>query len=183
MERPRPLIILLVVVMFVGAAPAYLSQIADYGAAQLARQAVDIRAPYLARMAQITYLQKSGKQQSGAGPSRKGAVAPRAVNTIFTRSQIGWYKPWAMANELSKEVQWDERAPFGSGFAREEAQRQALTKLFTERLEVYERQSKAEGIPTSAEETFREVARRNVAALKSASLQELSNACSVLGSR
>ena len=29
----------------------------------------------------------------------------------------------------------DERAPFGSGFAREEAQRQALTKLFTECLE------------------------------------------------
>ena len=261
MERPRPLIILLVVVMFVGAAPAYLSQIADYGAAQLARQAVDIRAPYLARMAQITYLQKSGKQQSGAGPSRKGAVAPRAVNTTFTRSQIGWYKPWAMANELSKEVQWDERAPFGSGFAREEAQRQALTKLFTECLEVYERQTKAEGVPTNdlavtfshcialneelssgrkmstkeesalreklrdqfarsddywtdsgkqsihetivimtmlaqagyanakrnhdqrAEETFRDVARRNVEALTGASLHELRNARSVLGSR
>ena len=261
MERPRPLIILLVVGMFVGAAPAYLSQIADYGAARLARQAIDIRAPYLAQMAQIMYLQKNGKRRSSAGPSRKGAVAPRAVNTTFTRSQIGWYKPWAMANELSKEVQWDERAPFGSGFAREEAQRQALTKLFTECLEVYERQSKAEGIPTNdlavtfshcislseelsggrklsareesalrerlrdqfarsniywtdadrqsihetivimtmlaqagyanakrnhdqhAEETFREVARRNVATLKSASLQELSNARSVLGSR
>jgi len=261
MERPRPLIILLVVGMFVGAAPAYLSQIADYGAAQLARQAIDIRAPYLAQMAQITYLQKSGKQQSGAGPSRKGAVAPRAAPTTFTRSQIGWYKPWAMANELAKEVQWDERAPFGSGFAREEAQRQALTKLFTECLEVYDRQTKAEGIPTNdlavtfshcialnaelssgrkmstkeesalreklrdqfvrsddywtdagkqsihetivimtmlaqvgyanakrnhdqrAEETFREVARRNVASLTSASLIELRNARSVLGSR
>lgn len=261
MERPRPLIILLVVGMFVGAAPAYFSQIADYGAARLARQAIDIRAPYLAQMAQIMYLQKNGKQRSGAGQSRKGGVAPRAVNTTFTRSQIGWYKPWAMANELAKEVQWDERAPFGSGFAREEAQRQALTKLFTECLEVYERQSKAEGIPTNdlavtfshcislseelsggrklsareesalrerlrdqfarsniywtdadrqsihetivimtmlaqvgyanakrnhdqhAEETFREVARRNVATLKSASLQELSNARSVLGSR
>ena len=149
MEKPRLLKILLAVAMLVGTAPAYLSQIADYGAAQLARQAVDIRAPYLARMAQITYLQKSGKQQAGAGPSRKASVTPRAVNTTFTRSQVGWYKPWAMANELSKEVQWDEHAPFGSGFAREEAQRQALTKLFTECLEVYERKSKAEGIPTN----------------------------------
>jgi len=34
-----------------------------------------------------------------------------------------------------------------------------------------------------AEETFREVARRNVASLTSASLQELRNARSVLGSR
>jgi hypothetical protein len=261
MVKLRLLKILLAVGMFVGAAPAYFSQIADYGAAQLARQAVDIRAPYLAQMAQITYLQKSGKQQSGAGPSRKGAVAHRAVNTTFTRSQIGWYKPWAMANELSKEVKWDERAPFGSGFAREEAQRQALTKLFTECLEVYERQSKAEGLPTNdlavtfshcialnaelssgrkmstkeelalreklrdqfarsqdywtdsgkqsihetivimtmlaqvgyanakrnhdqrAEETIREVARRNVEALTSASLHELRNARSVLGSQ
>jgi uncharacterized protein DUF6683 len=261
MERPRLLIILLAAGMFVGGAPAYLSQIADYGAAQLARQAVDIQAPYLARMAQITYLQKGGKQQSGAGPSRKAAVTPRAAPTTFTRSQVGWYKPWAMANELSKEVQWDEHAPFGSGFAREEAQRQALTKLFTECLEVYERQSKAEGIPTNdltvtfshcialnaelssgrkmstkeesalreklrdqfarsddywtdsgkqsihetivimtmlaqagfanakrnhdqrAEETFRNVARRNVEALTSASLHELRNARSVLGSR
>jgi hypothetical protein len=261
MVRLRLLKILLATGIFVGAAPAYLSQIADYGAAQLARQAVDIRAPYLAQMAQITYSQKSGKQQSGAGPSRKGAVAYRAVNTTFTRSQVGWYKPWAMANELSKEVKWDERAPLGSGFAREEAQRQALTKLFTECLEVYERQSKAEGIPTNdlavtfshcialntelssgrkmsakeesalreklrdqfaysqdywtdagkqsihetivimtmlaqvgyanakrnhdqrAEETFREVARRNVEALTSASLHELRNARSVLGSQ
>jgi len=211
-------------------------------------------------MAQITYSQKSGKKQSGAGPSRKAAVTPRAAPTTFTRSRIGWYKPWAMANELSKEVQWDERAPFGAGFAREEAQRQSLTKLFTECLEVYERQMKAEGVPTNdlavtfshcvalsgelssgrkmstkeesslreklrdqfarsadywtdadkqsihetivimtmlaqigyanakrnhdqhAEETFREVARRNVAALTSASLQELRNARSVLGS-
>jgi hypothetical protein len=182
-ERPKLLKTLLAVGMFVGAAQAYFSQIADYGPAQLARQAVVIRTPYLAQMAQIAYSQKNGKQRSGAGPSRKASVTPKAAPTTFTRSRIGWYKPWAMANELSKEVQWDERAPFGSGFAREEAQRQALTKLFTERLEVYERQSKAEGIPTSAEETFREVARRNVAALKSASLQELSNACSVLGSR
>src|SRR5262245_18100596 len=104
MERPRLLIILLAAGMFVGSAPAYLSQIADYGAAQLARQAVAIRAPYLAQMAQITYLQKSGQQQSGDGPSRKASVTPRAVNTTFTRSQVGWYKPWAMANELSKEV-------------------------------------------------------------------------------
>jgi uncharacterized protein DUF6683 len=260
MERPKLLKITLAVGMFVGAAPAYFSQIADYGPAQLARQAVVIRTPYLAQMAQITYLQKSGKQQSGAGPSRKASVNPKEVKTTFTRSQIGWYKPWAMANELSKEVQWDERAPFGSGFAREEAQRQALTKLFTECLEVYERQSKAEGIPTNdlavtfshcialnaelssgrkmspkeesalrerlrdqfahshdywtdsgkqsihetivimtmlaqagyanakrdhdqrAEETFREVARRNVAALTNASLHELRNARSVLGS-
>jgi hypothetical protein len=261
MERPKLLKILLAVGMFVGAAPAYFSQIADYGPAQLARQAVVIRTPYLAQMAQIMYSQKNGKQRSGAVPSRKASVTPKAAPTTFTRSSIGWYKPWAMANELSKEVQWDERAPFGSGFAREEAQRQALTKLFTECLDVYERQSKAEGIPTNdlavtfshcislseelsggrklsareesalrerlrdqfarsdiywtdadkqsihetivimtmlaqagyanakrnhdqrAEETFREVARRNVAALKSASLQELSNARSVLGSR
>jgi Family of unknown function (DUF6683) len=261
MERPRLLIILLAAVMFVGSAPAYLSQIADYGAAQLARQAVDIQAPYLAQMARITYLQKSGKQKSGAGPSRKAAATHRAVNTTFTRSEIGWYKPWAMANELAQQVKWDEHAPFGSGFAREEAQRQALTKLFTECLEVYERRSKAEGIPTNDlaitfshcialntelgsgrkmsakeesalreklrdqfarsddywtdsdkqsihetivimtmlaqagyanvkrnqdqrdEETFREVGRRNVEALTSASLRELRNARSVLGSR
>jgi hypothetical protein len=260
MERPRLLKIMLAVGMFVGAAPAYFSQIADNGPALLARQAVVIRTPYLAQMAQITYLQKSGKQQSGAGPSRKADVTPKAAPTTFTRSRIGWYKPWAMANELSKKVQWDERAPFGTGFAREEAQRRALTTLFTECLEVYERLSKAEGIPTNdlavtyshcialseelssgrkmspkeesalrerlrdqfarspdywtdadkqsihetivimtmlaqaghanakrnhdqhAEETFREVARRNVVALTSASLQELRNARSVLGS-
>jgi len=166
-----------------------------------------------------------------------------------------------MANELAQQVKWDEHAPFGSGFAREEAQRQALTKLFTECLEVYERQSKAEEIPTNdlavtfshcialnaelssgrkmsakeesalreklrdqfahnpgywtdadkqsihetivittmlaqvgyanakrkhdqrAEESFREVAGRNVEALTSASLLELRNARSVLGSR
>jgi Family of unknown function (DUF6683) len=260
MEKPRLLKILLAVAMLVGAAPAYLSQIADYGAAQLARQAVDIQAPYLAQMARITYLQKNGKQKSGAGPSRKAAATHRAVNTTFTRSEIGWYKPWAMANELAQQVKWDEHAPFGSGFAREEAQRQALTKLFTECLEVYERRSKAEGIPTNDlaitfshcialntelgsgrkmsakeesalreklrdqfarsddywtdadkqsihetivimtmlaqagyanvkrnhdqrdEETFREVGRRNVEALTSASLHELRNARSVLGS-
>ena len=113
MERQRILKILLAVGMFIGAAPTYFSQIADYGAAQLARQAVNIQAPYLAQMARITYLQKNGKQKSGAGPSRKAAAAHRAVNTTFTRSEIGWYKPWAMANELSKEVQWDERAPLG----------------------------------------------------------------------
>ena len=53
-----------------------------------------------------------------------------------------------MANEMAKKLEWDPKAPFGSGFAREEAQRQALTKLFTSCLDLYERQSKAQGLPT-----------------------------------
>src|SRR5262245_31969190 len=98
-------------------------QIADYGAGQLARQAVLIRAPYLAMMARIKYL------ENARGGRAKGTR--RAVQTTFARSRSGWFKPWTMANELSKKIQWDENAPFGTGFAREEAERQALKKLFT----------------------------------------------------
>jgi hypothetical protein len=53
-----------------------------------------------------------------------------------------------MANEISKKIEWDPNAPLGTGFAREEAQRQALTKLFTGCLETYEAQAKADGLPT-----------------------------------
>ena len=53
-----------------------------------------------------------------------------------------------MANELSKKIEWDPKAPLGTGFAREEAQRQALTKLFTACLDAYEEQAKAEGLAT-----------------------------------
>lgn len=120
--------------IFVEDSPA---QIADYGPAQLARQAADIRAPYLARMAQIQY----GTASPQSGKSRSPA------STTFKRAR-SWFKPWSMANEISKNVEWDPNAPFGTGFAREEAQRQALTKLFTACLDTYEEQTKAAGLPT-----------------------------------
>jgi hypothetical protein len=121
--------------MFAGHAAA---QISEYGPAQLARQAVHIRAPYLAQMAQIQYRAASSKP----GTRRS------EVQTTFKRSASGWFKPWSMANEISKKVEWDPAAPLGTGFAREEAQRQALTKLFTACLETYEEQAKAEGLAT-----------------------------------
>ena len=114
------------------------AQIIEYGPAQLARQAVDIRAPYLAQMAQI---------QRGAAPSTTGTTRSQ-VQTTFKRSASGWFKPWSMANEIAKKVEWDPKAPFGTGFAREEAQRQALTKLFTSCLGTYEEQAKADGLAT-----------------------------------
>ena len=113
------------------------AQIAEYGPAQLARQAVDIRAPYLAQMAQVQY----GATSSKAGARRS------PVQTTFKRA-AGWFKPWSMANEISKRIEWDPKAPLGTGFAREEAQRQALTKLFTACLDTYEEQAKAEGLAT-----------------------------------
>jgi hypothetical protein len=84
-ERPKLLKTLLAVGMFVGAAQAYFSQIADYGPAQLARQAVVIRTPYLAQMAQIMYSQKNGKQRSGAGP----IYMPGAPRSGFRRAPTG----------------------------------------------------------------------------------------------
>jgi hypothetical protein len=95
MERPKLLKILLAVGMFVGAAPAYFSQIADYGPAQLARQAVVIRTPYLAQMAQIMYSQKNGKQRSGAGP----IYMPGAPRSGFRRAPTGSV-PRAVASGL-----------------------------------------------------------------------------------
>ena len=147
MNRPWFSRVLLMAVLFVEAMPSYLGQIADYGAGQLARQAVGIRAPYLAEMARITYSKKRGT--AGSGGPRRGTSGRRVVQTTFTRSRIGWFKPWAMANEISKKVQWDEHAPLGTGFAREEAQRQALTKLFTSCLDYYEQKTKAEALPTN----------------------------------
>lgn len=129
---------LLMVLMLAGTFSGYsTAQISDYGPAQLARQAVDIRAPYLAQMSQIRY---------GAA-SPKAGKAPSPVPTTFKRAR-GWFKPWSMANETSKRVEWDPDAPLGTGFAREEAQRQALTKLFSACLDTYEAQAKAEGLPT-----------------------------------
>jgi Family of unknown function (DUF6683) len=150
--RPRATVLPISVILssvspVVWTVPAHFAQIAEYGPAQLARQAVLIRAPYLAQMAQITYLQRAGKPAPGSNSSRANQSRPR-VSTTFTRSKIGWFKPWAMANELSKKIQWDERAPFGTGFAREEAERQALTRLFTGCLEHYEQQTKADGLAT-----------------------------------
>jgi hypothetical protein len=113
------------------------AQIAEYGPAQLARQALDIRAPYLAQMAQVQY----GKTPSEPGTARS------PVQTTFKRA-TGWFTPWSMANEIAKKIEWDPDAPFGTGFAREEAQRQALTKLFTACLDTYEERTKAEGLPT-----------------------------------
>jgi hypothetical protein len=113
------------------------AQIAEYGPAQLARQALDIRAPYLAQMAQI---------RLGAASSKPGTARSRTTTT-FKRAS-GWFKPWSMANEISKKVEWDPNAPFGTGFAREEAQRKALTKLFTACLDTYEAQARAEGLAT-----------------------------------
>src|SRR5262245_8732198 len=124
-----------------GAPVTSIAQIANYGPALLARQAVDIRAPYLAQMSQVHY-----NQQGGSGSP---AATKRQVSTTFTRSSVGWLKPWPWANEIAKKVEWDPKAPFGSGFAREEAQRQALTKLFTSCLDLYEQQAKAEGLPTN----------------------------------
>jgi hypothetical protein len=128
----------LLMVLLAGLLPGFsAAQIAEYGPAQLARQALDIRAPYLAQMAQVQY---------GAASSKPGTTRSE-VQTTFTRAR-SWFKPWSMANEISKKVEWDPKAPFGSGFAREEAQRQALTKLFTACLDTYEEQAKAEGLPT-----------------------------------
>jgi hypothetical protein len=126
---------LLLTGMFAGPAAA---QIFTYGPAELARQAVDIRAPYLAQMAQIQY---------ATAPSKPGRTTRSSAQTTFKRAS-GWFKPWSMANEISKKVEWDPKAPFGTGFAREEAQRQALTKLFTACLDTYEEQAKADGLPT-----------------------------------
>jgi hypothetical protein len=126
--------------IFVGSMPKSAAQIIEYGAAQLARQAVNIRTPYLAQMAQIRY------QQGQA--SSKPATTRSPVQTTFKRSTSGWFKPWSWANEIAKKIEWDPKALLGVGFAREEAQRQALTRLFTECLDTYEKQAKAEGLPT-----------------------------------
>ena len=61
MERTKLLLVLPTVVLFVSIAPASVAQGFEYGPAQLARQATVIRAPYLAQMAQIKYLQSKGK--------------------------------------------------------------------------------------------------------------------------
>ena len=113
------------------------AQTANYGAAQLARQAVDIRAPYLAQMAQIQY----GGRNSRAGTTRS------AAKTTFKRAST-WFKPWSMANEMAKKIEWDPKAPLGTGFAREEAERRALTRLFTACLDTYEQRAKADGLAT-----------------------------------
>src|SRR5262245_44553495 len=126
--------------LLTGSAAPIAAQIADYGAAQLARQAVDIRAPYLAQMAQIRYQQQTGQTSSSGTPRRP-------VDTTFERS-TSWFKPWSMANEIATKVEWDPKAPLGAEFAREEAQRQALTKLFTDCLDAYDAAAKAEGLPT-----------------------------------
>jgi hypothetical protein len=134
----RPIIRTLLVMLLAGLFPRHSgAQILDYGPAQLARQAVDIRAPYLAQMAQIRY---------GTTPSKLGTKRS-PVPTTFKRAGT-WFKPWSMANEISKKIEWDPKAPLGTGFAREEAQRQALTKLFTACLDTYEEQAKAEGLAT-----------------------------------
>ena len=61
------------------------AQIADYGAAQLARQAVDIRAAYLAQMAQLRY-----QQQTEKTPTPGATRTP--PETRFKRS-TSWFKP------------------------------------------------------------------------------------------
>jgi hypothetical protein len=130
-----------VTLLLAGTSPGYAAaQIFEYGPAQLARQAVDIRAPYLAQMAQVRYAAASSAS-SNPGTTRS------SVQTTFKRAR-SWFKPWSMANEISKKIEWDPKAPFGTGFAREEAQRQALTKLFTACLDTYEEQAKAEGLAT-----------------------------------
>ena len=129
----------LVLILLTGILPQYsAAQIIEYGPAQLARQAVDIRAPYLAQMAQIRY--------DEVGASKPGR-ARSPGQTTFKRAS-GWFKPWSMANEMGKKIEWDPGAPFGTGFAREEAQRRALTKLFTACLDAYEARAKAEGLAT-----------------------------------
>lgn len=144
MERTKLLIMLLAVVLFVSVSPASVAQVFNYGPAQLARQATVIQTPYLAQMAQIKYLQSKGKPESGNGSSQK-----KAISTTFKRSEISWFKPWSWANELSKKIPWNEKEPAGTGFAREDSMRKALTKLFTSCLDNYELQTKADGLPTN----------------------------------
>jgi len=127
--------------MFLEIAPKYAAQIFDTGPAGLARQSVMIQQPYLAQMARIRYLQKKN------GAPQKPSANRSSANTIFKRSQ-SWFKPWSMAHELATRVKWDPKAPFGAEFAREEAQRQTLTKLFADCLNLYEQQTKAEGLRT-----------------------------------
>jgi hypothetical protein len=144
MKRTKLLITPLVVGLFVGIAPASVAQVFNYGPAQLARQAIDIRAPYLAQMAQIKYLKSKGKLRSDSISSRK-----KVVPTTFVRSQISWFKPWSWANELSKKIEWNKKESAGTNFAREDSLRRVLTKLFTSCLDIYEQQTKAEGLPTN----------------------------------
>lgn len=131
----KSLVVMMLAAMLAGRAAA---QIVEYGPAQLARQAVEIRAPYLAQMAQVQYRANS----AAPGTTRS------QVQTTFKRSASGWFKPWSMANEIAKKIEWDPRAPLGAGFAREEAERQALTKLFTACLDTYEERAKADGMAT-----------------------------------
>lgn len=77
-----------------GICPGYsAAQIIEYGPAQLARQAVGIRAPYLAQMAHIRY---------GAASSEPGTTRS-PVQTTF-KPASGWFNPWSMANEISKQL-------------------------------------------------------------------------------
>ncbi len=81
---------LLVLLPLAGMRPGYsAAQIIEYGPAQLARQAVDIRAPYLAQMAQVQY---------GAASSKPG-TARSPVQTTFKRAS-GWFNPgrWPMGS-------------------------------------------------------------------------------------
>ena len=72
------LLVMLIGVLLEGAPVSSIAQIAEYGPALLARQAVDIRAPYLAQMAQVHYNQQ--------GRSGSPTATQRQVSTTFTRS-------------------------------------------------------------------------------------------------
>src|SRR6266850_3699461 len=93
-HRKKCLLPMLLAGIFVGSMPKSAAQIIEYGTAQLARQAVNIRTPYLAQMAQIRY------QQGQA--SSKPATTRSPVQTTFKRSTSGWFKPWSWANEIAK---------------------------------------------------------------------------------
>jgi hypothetical protein len=92
-------------------------------------------------MAQLQYLRQTGRTPA-AGAARK------PVQTTFRRSNT-WFKPWSMASEIAGKIEWDPTAALGTGFARQEAQRQALTKLFTACLDTYDAQAKTEGLSTN----------------------------------
>ena len=72
--------------IFVGSMPKSAAQIIEYGAAQLARQAVNIRTPYLVQMAQIRYQQGSGILKTGhnalPGPDYFQTKHERLVQTL-----------------------------------------------------------------------------------------------------
>jgi hypothetical protein len=128
-------------------APAYAASITHERVAQLARQAAAIRIrgiPNLAQVAELT-ISRRGRRPQNILDEPTGNEA----QTKFLRSN-SWFKPWGWASEISKRIPWeDPNAPAGSGFARQQAAREKLTKLFSACLDYYEQQANIEGYRTN----------------------------------